>query len=59
MVSFPSKVLNEGKIYGAGVCVSSDSKPTDNIANGSQLIEMDTGDVYMFDEAAETWRKIS
>ena len=59
MVTFPSKVLNDGKIYGAGVCVSRDEKPTDDIANGSQLVEMDTGDVYMFDEEAETWRKVT
>ena len=40
-----------------GHCLSTDTKPTDNIANGSQLIEIDTGDVYLFNEAAETWLK--
>lgn len=40
-----------------GHCLSTDTKPTDDIANGSQLIEIDTGDVYLFNEAAETWVK--
>lgn len=38
-----------------GHCLSTDEKPTDNIANGSKLIEIDTGDIYLFDEDSETW----
>lgn len=41
-------------IYGS----SSDTKPTSGISNGSVFIETDTLDVYMFDEAATTWRKM-
>lgn len=41
-----------------GVCLSTDSKPTARIANGSTLIEMDTGDIYMFDEAGNEWVKV-
>ena len=37
-----------------GKCLSTDTKPTD-VANGSTLLEMDTGKVYMFDAAGETW----
>ena len=38
-----------------GVCLSTDDKPTD-VANGSSLMEMDTGKVYMYDEEGEQWR---
>lgn len=37
-----------------GSCMSTDTKPTD-VANGSILKEMDTGTVYMYDEAGEQW----
>lgn len=40
-----------------GKCLSTDTKPTD-VANGSCLIEMDTSDVYFFDEQNKTWRKL-
>ena len=35
--------------------LSTDTKPTEGVANGSTLIEMDTGKVYMFNEAGEEW----
>lgn len=41
-----------------GSCLSSDIKPTD-VANGSVLIEMDTGDVYQFDEEGSRWLKFT
>ena len=42
--------------------LSTDTKPTGNIdgrpiINGSTFIEMDTGEVYWFDEAAGEWIK--
>lgn len=40
-----------------GVCNSADSKPTD-WGNGSTLLEMDTGKVYVFDKANTTWREL-
>ena len=36
---------------------SSDTKPTDNVANGSTFTEVDTGDVYMFNGKTATWVK--
>lgn len=39
-------------------CLSSDTKPTANIATGSLAIEADTGDVYLFDEVGMTWNKM-
>ena len=37
--------------------LSTDTKPTDGIANGSILLEMDTSTVYMFDADSETWKE--
>lgn len=39
----------------SGFCLSSDTKPTAGIANGSILTEMNTGKIYMFNEAAKAW----
>lgn len=37
-------------------CVSTDTKPTENVATGSTAIEADTGDFYLFDGSA--WVKM-
>jgi hypothetical protein len=34
-------------------------KPTTDVANGSYFLEMDTGDVYAYDEEDEAWLKIA
>ena len=47
------------KYFGHGSCLSTDSKPTADIANGSTLLEMNTSNVYTFDEANTTWRLLS
>lgn len=47
------------QMLGDYVCLSSDSKPTTGIANGSILMEMDTGKLYLFDEANSQWREWS
>ena len=39
-------------------CLSTDTKPTEGINNGSTLLEMDTGKMYMFDKDNEQWREI-
>ena len=41
------------------VCVSTDTKPTDGITNGSMCLEMDTGKIYAFNEAASTWIEVA
>lgn len=43
--------------YLNGVCLSTDTKPTEKIANGSMLIEMDTATIYIYDKDNETWRE--
>ena len=37
------------------VCLSTDTKPTDGIANGSVCLEMNTGKVFVFNEAGSAW----
>ena len=43
--------------------LSTDTKPTrmedgKKIPNGSAFIEMDTGDVYLYDKENDQWRKL-
>ena len=35
--------------------LSSDAKPIDGVDNADRFMEMDTGDVYLFDEQNKTW----
>ena len=35
-----------------------DTKPVAALATGSTFLEVDTGDVYAFDEASSEWHKI-
>lgn len=56
MISYiESDVQVDGKRYGTIAGLSTDSKPTANVANGSVFIEMNTGKVFMFDEAGVQW----
>lgn len=56
MVSYNSTKYLAGRMYIEGECLSSDTKPTENILNGSKLMEMDTATLYMYDEENNTWR---
>lgn len=38
--------------------LSTDTKPTTDVPNGSSFLEMDTGNVYMWDEENEQWRQL-
>ena len=38
--------------------LSTDTKPTADVINGSSFIEIDTGKVFLFDAAGETWNEI-
>jgi hypothetical protein len=51
MVRFTiEKTFQENKLYIEGFCTSQDTKPTSGIITGSKMTEVDTGDVYLFDE---------
>lgn len=58
MISY-SKAQNIDSIkrYVEGTCLSTDTKPVDNIGNGSVLLEMDTSKVYLFDEENSIWKE--
>jgi len=46
--------------YLEGYCNTSDTQsglPTKNVANGSNLIDTDTGGWYFFNEKTQTWSK--
>ena len=47
---------NEIIVFGG---LSTETKPTDNVGNGSFFICIDNGDIYSFDGTTETWNKIS
>ena len=36
-------------------CLSTDTKPTIGITNGSTCLEIDTGDIYIFDADSQSW----
>ena len=36
-------------------CLSTDTKPTSGMTNGSTLVEIDTGKKYMFNVDSEDW----
>lgn len=38
--------------------LSTDTKPTENVENGSVFIEIDTGKIYMFDLENEEWQEL-
>ena len=40
-------------------CLSTDTKPTDGIANGSLCLEMNTGKIYAFNESGSTWVELA
>lgn len=42
-----------------GVCLSTDTKPTVDVANGSLLLEMDTGKIYAFNRDSAVWIELA
>lgn len=49
-----------GKKYVEMFGKSTDSKPLTGIVTGSKFTEVNTGDVYLFDESGDgTWTKVS
>lgn len=49
----------ETKDYVEYFGLSTDTKPTSGIVTGSKFTEVDTGDVYLFDETGNgTWTKV-
>ena len=54
------KTCRGQKKYIEAFGLSTDDKPTTNIVTGSKFTEVNTGDVYLFDETSTgTWTKVS
>lgn len=54
-----SKWLTNGKELIEAASLSTDSKPTTGVANGSLCLEMDTGKIYAFNETGSAWVEIT
>ena len=46
------------KKYIEAAGLSTDSKPTSGIVTGSVFIEVNTGKVFLFDEASGSWQEV-
>lgn len=53
------KLQNDDVNYYEFSGLADDNKPTHNIGTGSLFLEVDTGDVYSFDEEGGEWNKIA
>ena len=54
------RYFNEDDKYCEMFGLSTDDKPTAGLVTGSKFTEVDTGDVYLFDETGEgTWTKVA
>lgn len=51
------KFIKNGCNYREFSGLSTDTKPTEGLATGSSFFEVDTNDVYFWDEESETWMK--
>lgn len=54
------EVTEQGEeLYIANLFGSSlDDKPVMGYANGTTFVEVDTGDIYLWDEDGESWNKV-
>lgn len=57
MITVLKNIYFDEKRYIEARGLSTDSKPTDDIYNGSMYIEMNTGKVYFYDAEGEAWRE--
>jgi hypothetical protein len=54
------RVFDKEKKYAEMFGKSTDSKPLTGLVTGSKFTEVDTGDVYLFDETGDgTWTKVA
>lgn len=58
MITSQNQVQLQDGVYISAVTLfglSTDSKPTTGVANGSIFMEMDTSSIYLYDAAAAQW----
>lgn len=54
-----SRIIEGNTSYIECSCLSTDTKPTAGVCTGSLALEVDTADVYAFDEVGGEWGKIA
>ena len=54
-----SRIIDGQTNYVECACLHDDTKPTAGVCTGSLALEVDTGDVYAFDEVGGEWDKIA
>ena len=60
MIRILKEVNYDGeKKYLEAAGLSTDAKPTADLITGSRFTEVDTGDVYAFDEVGGAWNRIA
>ena len=53
------RYFDEDTKYSEMFGLSTDSKPTAGLVTGSKFTEVDTGDVYLYDEVGKSWAKVT
>ena len=54
------RMFTDGKRYQEMFGLSTEDKPVTSLITGSKFTEVDTGDVYLFDETSTgTWTKVA
>ena len=54
-----SRIIDGAANYVELACLSTDTKPAANVCTGSLALEVDTGDVYAYDETGGEWDKVA
>lgn len=57
MVTILKQITYDGTVHDVR-CLSTDTKPTEGIANGSTCIEINTGKLFIYDKNAITWHEL-
>ena len=52
-----TRIFEDGKLYCEFAGLSTDTKVTTGFVTGSRFQEVDTGDLYLFDEDGGEWDK--
>ena len=52
-------IIQNGAQYLEFAGLSTEDKPTENLMTGSLFLEVDTGDMYAYDEEGNEWNKIA
>ena len=51
-------MISNKRVYHDVRCLSTDTKPTERVANGSMLTEIDTGKTFLFDAEKKQWNEV-